>query len=227
MLKLYCGYDPAEKVGFYTFLESVLSRTDPNKVEIIPICRDKGSASNRFNMHWTEVPRRAGFRGRAVYADGCDMLCRADILELPDLLEPGCDVAVVQHNYSTKYPVKFLGQPNEDYERKNWASLIVFDNGNAIWHTLEEKIRDKPWSYVQRFGFLKDSRIGELPREWNWLVGEYPFNPDAKLAHFTIGGPWWPEYQNWDYADEWRAEWKKVNYHEPWTPDDSQMVSER
>ena len=30
--------------------------------------------------------------------------------------------------------------------------------------------------------------------------------PKAKLAHFTRGGPWFDEYRDCDYADEWRAE---------------------
>lgn len=231
MLKLYCGYDPAEKVGFYTFVESVLSRTDPNKVEIIPICREKGTASNRFNMHWPEIPRRAGFKGRPVYVDASDMLCRGDILELPELLETGCDVAVVQHEYSTKYPLKFLDQPNEDYPRKNWGSVIVFDAGNTVWRTLEEKAAGKSRTWLQRFSFLKDERIGSLPRQWNHLVGEYPYDPEAKIAHFTIGGPWWKPYKDCDYANEWREELKKVNYYQQWGDveayDDSPLVSER
>ena len=47
--------------------------------------------------------------------------------------------------------------------------------------------------------------IGQLPLEWNWLVGEYPYSPDARLAHFTCGGPYFAGYESSDYADEWRA----------------------
>lgn len=230
MLKLFVGLDPKELVGFHVFVQSVLSRTDPNQVEIIPICRTKGSASNTFNMHWPEIPRRCGFRGRAVFVDGSDMLCRADILELPDLLERGCDVAVVQHCYSTKYPTKFLGQSNEDYPRKNWMSVVVFECGNSVWRTLEEKAKGKPASYLHRLEFLPDDRIGDLPRTWNHLVGEYPYDTEAKIAHFTIGLPCWPAYKHWDYADEWRQELQKVNYFEAWGNepcDDTVKVSER
>jgi hypothetical protein len=45
--------------------------------------------------------------------------------------------------------------------------------------------------------------IGEIPLEWNWLVGEYEYNKDAKNVHWTLGGPYFEEYARSDYADEW------------------------
>lgn len=228
-VRLFVGLDPNELVGFHVFLQSVLGQTDPNQVEIYPICKTKGDASNTFNQHWTDIPKRCGYRGRAVFVDGCDMLCRADIRELVELIEPGCDVAVVPHEYSTKFPVKFLGHPNEDYPRKNWTSVLVIDAGMSIWRNLDSKIADKPKSYIQRLEFIKDERITYLPTVWNHLVSEYPYDPEAKIAHFTIGGPWWKRYERCDYADEWREWFKKTIYFAPWEEsfDDSPMVSER
>jgi hypothetical protein len=231
-VKVFCGLDPNELIGFHVFVQSVLSRTDPNKVEIVPVCGSKGTASNAFNKARFEIPFRCGFKGRAVWVDGSDMLCRADIQELPELLETGCDVAVVKHDYSTKYPIKFLGQSNDDYPRKNWSSVIVYDCGNTVWRKVTPEFvnKTKP-SELHRFSFLKEDRIGELPKEWNWLVSEYSYNPDAKIAHFTVGLPIWKPYKDCDYADEWREELKKVNYYQQWGEveayDDSPMVSER
>ena len=48
-----------------------------------------------------------------------------------------------------------------------------------------------------------DDAIGNIPLEWNWLVGEYPYNKDAKNVHWTLGGPYFADYNNSDYADEW------------------------
>ena len=56
-----------------------------------------------------------------------------------------------------------------------------------------------------------DDEIGALPLAWNWLVGEYDFNPDARVAHFTRGGPYFPAYANEDYSDEWRAALARAN----------------
>ena len=231
MLKLFVGLDPNELVGFHVFIQSVLNHTDPNKVEIIPVCGSKGTASNVFNKARFEIPYRCGFKGRAVWVDGSDMLCRADILELQDLLETGCDVAVAKHEYSTKHQTKFLGQPNEDYPRKNWSSVMVFDCGNYAWRKLTPDFISKASpADLHRFSFLKEDRIGDLAKEWNWLVGEYPYNPEAKLAHFTVGLPCWRPYKDCDYADEWRNTLKQVNHFQPWEPesyDDSPRVSER
>ena len=37
------------------------------------------------------------------------------------------------------------------------------------------------------------------------LSGEYDYRDDAKLVHFTDGGPYFDEYRNDEYADEWFA----------------------
>jgi hypothetical protein len=63
---------------------------------------------------------------------------------------------------------------------------------------------------LHRFNWLKDEEIGGLPLEWNWLVGEYTHNPDAKIAHFTRGGPYFPEYRDCDYSEEWFAEYRML-----------------
>ena len=59
---------------------------------------------------------------------------------------------------------------------------------------------------LHRFVWMNDELIGSLPLEWNWLQGEYSFNPRAKLLHFTLGGPWFEETAACDGADLWRAE---------------------
>jgi hypothetical protein len=229
MLNLFVGLDPNETVGFHVFVQSVLSRTNPNKVTITPVFGNKEDASNTFGKARFEIPARCGYRGIAVWMDGSDMLCRTDIADLPDLLETGCDVAVVPHIYSTKYATKFLGQPNEDYPRKNWSSLMVMNCGNYPWRKITpEYVACAKSSHLHRLEFLKDERIGYLDKEWNHLVNEYEYNPDAKIAHFTIGLPCWAPYAKCDYADEWRAELRKVNHFASWqTYDDSPLVSER
>jgi hypothetical protein len=45
-----------------------------------------------------------------------------------------------------------------------------------------------------------------LPLEWNWLVGEYEPNPNAKVLHYTLGTPCFPGYAECDQADLWWAE---------------------
>jgi hypothetical protein len=56
---------------------------------------------------------------------------------------------------------------------------------------------------LHRFHWTHEDYIGELSVDWNHLVGEYEPNPDAKIVHWTIGGPWFNEYHNVEYADDW------------------------
>jgi lipopolysaccharide biosynthesis glycosyltransferase len=221
-IPVYVGYDPRESVAFHVFCHSVLSRTKA-QVSFTPVCGEQGDASNTFSKARFLVPEMQGLRGWGIWADG-DMLCRADIQELWDLRESGYDVMVVKHDYRTKHPVKYLGQRNEDYPCKNWSSLMLINCGNAVWRRPSYKELFKgPAGLLHRFSFLEDERIGELPREWNHLVSEYDYDPNAKLVHYTIGIP--PFYPSCDYSGEWFNEMRAMNYHEHW--DQTALVSER
>jgi hypothetical protein len=230
-IRLFVGRDPAETVGFHAFVESVLRRTDQNRISITGLSGVQGDASTTFSKVRFRIPEFCGYNGWAIWCDGSDMLCRADIRELWDLRKMGYDLMVVPHEYRTKYSTKFLGQPNENYPRKNQSSLMLINCGSAVWRRpAYKKLLEGPAGLFHKFAFLEEERIGHLPYEWNWLVGEMPYNPEAKLVHFTIGGVWWKPYQSWDYADEWRDELKRVNHYQPWDVeayDDSPLVSER
>jgi len=41
-------------------------------------------------------------------------------------------------------------------------------------------------------------------------VGEYCFRSDAKIVHFTRGGPYFDAYRKSDYAEEWFAEFESM-----------------
>jgi len=51
-----------------------------------------------------------------------------------------------------------------------------------------------------------DNLIGEIPHQWNHLVGFDRPRADASLVHFTIGGPYFEEYRDCEYSAEWFAE---------------------
>lgn len=223
MIPLFVGFDSREAVGYSVFCHSVLTRTKA-LVSFTPVSGEKRDGSNSFIYSRFLVPYMMDYRGWAIWADGSDMLCLSDIEDLWALRESGLDVLVVKHEYSTKHPIKYLDQRNDDYERKNWSSLMLINCGNYPWRKITpEYVAKASGSHLHRFEFLKDDRIGELPREWNHLVGEYDHDPNIKLAHFTIGIP--PFYPNCDYAHEWNLELKTLTGHEHW--DSTELVSER
>jgi len=223
-IRLFVGKDPRETVGYHVFVESVLRRTDPNRISITALTGDQGDASTTFSKARFRIPELCGYRGWALWADGSDMLCRADIRELWELKTPGYDVMVVPHEYRTKYATKFLGQPNENYPRKNQSSLMLIDCGNDVWRRPGyKKLLNGPAGPLHRFEFLEEERVGHLPAEWNHIDLEMDHNPEAKLVHFSIGLPCWKPYSTSRFAEEWRAELNHANYYQPWEP----AVSER
>jgi hypothetical protein len=118
---------------------------------------------------------------------------------------------VVKHDYRTKAAVKYLGNRNEDYPRKNWSSVILWNCSHPANRLLTPSfIQQQPGSFLHRFSWLDDSLIGELPREWNWLAIEYPDNPAACLIHYTLGTPCFRDYADGPMADRWHATWQRL-----------------
>ena len=218
-INIFVGYDGVvEPVAYHVFCQSVIEKaTIPvsftplalNTLENYIETHDDGS--NAFIYSRFLVPYLCDFRGYALYVDG-DMLCRDDINNLIDEIDPFAAVSVVQHDYKTKHPVKYCGNKNEDYPKKNWSSLMFWDCGHHKNKKLTpEYIMKHEGKHLHRFEWLKNdfiNLVGELPKEWNWLVSEYDYNPDAKLVHFTIGTPCFSEYKDCDYAEEW---WDTLN----------------
>ena len=213
-LRIYVGYDPREAVVYHTFCESVLNHSSipvsfhPLSLSFLGKITGRRDSSNDFGYSRFLVPWLNKFQGWALYADG-DMVVKADIAELYALRENDKDVMVCQHAYETKAESKYLGNRNESYPRKCWSALVLWNCANYPNRKLTpEFVAQHDGKYLHRFSWLKDERIGELPLEWGWLDTEYRSNPDAKLVHYTLGSPCFPEYQDCDHAREWRqAHW--------------------
>ena len=219
MLQVFVGYDPKESVAFYTLAHSILRRSSV-PVTIAPLMRSqlKGiytrsrepTESTEFSLTRFLVPHLAGYRGWSVFMD-CDMLCRSDIAGLAGEIERQADKAVLvcKHDYVPKTERKFLDQVQTRYPRKNWSSLMAFNNERCRALT-PEHVNSASGLDLHRFKWIDDRLIGELPLEWNWLVGEYDRRPDAKIVHYTLGGPYFDATRDCDYADEWFAEFESM-----------------
>jgi lipopolysaccharide biosynthesis glycosyltransferase len=146
------------------------------------------------------------YEGWAIFIDG-DMIVRGDIAELWNLREYDKDVMVVKHDYKTRMTEKYLGAKNEDYPRKNWSSVILWNcNSHPNRRLTSEFVQKATGAELHRFSWLEDKRIGELPPEWNWLPDEYGPNPDAKLLHYTLGTPCFHEFADTPQGNEWHRE---------------------
>ena len=212
-IPVFVGYDPREAIAYHTCVNSII-RHASQPVAIIPIALNlfqdyketHTDGSNHFIYTRFLVPHLMGFKGWAIFIDG-DMIIRGDIVELWNLRELDKDVMVVKHDYQTCMPVKYLGAKNEDYPRKNWSSVILWNcNSFPNRQLTPEFVQTSSGSFLHRFAWLDDSRIGELPPEWNWLPDEYGPNLNAKLLHYTLGAPCFQEFADTPQGNEWHRE---------------------
>lgn len=216
-VSLFVGQDEREQVGLHVFCSSVWRRASIS-VAITPISHKALSdGTNAFTLSRFLVPFMMKYKGFAIWADGSDMLCLSDIAELWALCDPFMAVQVVKHDYLTRHPVKYLGQKNYDYHRKNWSSLMIINCAHFAWRKISpESIIDMPGTELHRFNFIKDEHIGELPKEWNVIIDEPNQAAEAKIAHFSIGLPvWYPEAQ---YATVWHKELGALQHYQEWKP---------
>jgi lipopolysaccharide biosynthesis glycosyltransferase len=212
-IPVFVGYDPREAIAYHVCCNSII-RNASAPVAIVPVALNLFSdyqethtdGSNHFIYTRFLVPWLMGWKGRAIFIDG-DMIVRGDIIELYNSLGLDKDVAVVKHDYQTKQTEKYMGAKNENYPRKNWSSVIVWNCASFPNRKLTpEFVMASTGAFLHRFTWLEDARIQELPPEWNWLFDEYGPNPNAKLLHYTLGTPCFHEYANTPQNDEWHRE---------------------
>jgi hypothetical protein len=161
------------------------------------------------------VPYLCNFEGKGIFFD-CDQLLRTDIAEIFTVLDdqPAKAVYVVKHTYEPRDDIKYLNTVQYKYPRKNWSSVV-------LWNCEHEKNRVVTPEFVNnseglklhRFTWLEDNYIGDLDVRWNWLVGEYDNPPDdVKNVHWTVGGPYFHEYESSDFSNEWFVQREKMQY---------------
>jgi lipopolysaccharide biosynthesis glycosyltransferase len=212
MIRLMVGFDQRESVAFHTFVQSVIEVTSvPVSVTPLVLSALPGysethtDGSNTFIYSRFLTPYLAGYSGWAIFADG-DMICREDLKRLWDLRDDRHAVMVVKHDYQTKAHQKYLGNKNENYPKKNWSSVILWNCGHAKNRVLTpDFVMSKNGKFLHRFSWLDEAEIGELPPEWNWLTTEYPDNYQAKLLHYTLGTPCFKHYRTSEMAELWWA----------------------
>ena len=218
-IPIFIGYDPREAVAYHTCANSII-RQASQPVAIIPLALNLFSdyqethtdGSNQFIYSRFLVPHLMGYTGHAIFIDG-DMIVRGDIVELWEQRNSYFDVQVVKHDYQTKMTEKYLGAKNENYPRKNWSSVILWNCGSYPNRRLTpEFIQKSTGAQLHRFTWIDDARIGELPPEWNWLPDEYGPNLNAKLLHYTLGTPCFHEFATTPQGDEWHREHMLADY---------------
>jgi hypothetical protein len=214
MIRVFIGYDPREAAAFSVLAFSIHARSS-QPVSIVPLILSelKGIMtrerhplqSTDFSFSRFLTPYLSDYSGWSVFMD-CDMLVRDDIAKLYALRDERYAVMVVKHDHVPKENKKFLDQPQTPYQKKNWSSVMLFNNSRCRALT-PEYVNTASGLELHQFKWLgNDDLIGDLPDRWNHLVGYNPPRKDASLVHYTLGGPYFDEYRNCEYAQEWRHE---------------------
>jgi hypothetical protein len=210
VIRVFAGFDPREEVGYHAFCSSLLHHSSAF-VSVTPLyMHGFPEGTNAFTFTRFLVPYLCGFKGWAVFVDGCDMVVNSDFGRIAKAFDPTKAVQVVKHRYKTKHPLKYRGTdmecPNRDYERKNWASMMLINCEHPAWAgmvpSVVEGMAEKPLSLLQ-LSWINDQDIGELPAEWNWLVDEFGENLNATILHWTAGIPGFPHYADAEMAGKW------------------------
>lgn len=222
-LKVCIGYDYREAIAYHVLAHSIMRRAS-KPVTIQPIIlsqygdfwkRERSPLqSTDFTYARFLTPWLADDGEVSIFMD-CDMLCLTDIWKLEAIAraDPYQDVFVVKHDYHPRTEDKFLGQKQTAYPCKNWSSLIAFNGHRQAVRGLDPAYVNKaePMDLHQ---FKWAQNVGSLDPEWNHLVGEYPPNPNAKIVHFTLGGPYFRGYENCEFADAWFEELRDMQHRD-------------
>lgn len=211
-IPIYVGYDAREAVAYHVWTQSVIERSS-EPVAFIPLHAPllqnfdgQQDGTNAFIYSRFLVPYLCGYEGFALFVDG-DMVVLDDIAKLWALRDSSKAIQVVKHDYKTKHPRKYIGtameSDNMDYPGKNRSSVILYNCAHPKNRRLTRSlVGEAGGQFLHRFSWLADDDIGELPPEWNVLVGEQDASC-ASLLHYTLGVPGIKHYEHCDGADHW------------------------
>jgi hypothetical protein len=218
-IPIFIGYDPRERAATNVLIDSLYQHSSA-PLAITPLVTPQLEAQGLYNRQrdprqstafsFTRflVPRLMGYQGWAIFMD-CDMLARGDIAELWALRDDTFAVQCVQHLHVPGETVKFLGEMQLAYPKKNWSSLMLL-NCTRCTALSPEYVNSATGLELHGFHWLAgDHEISGLPEGWNHLVAvqEPAKATGAPLLHWTLGGPWFSEQRTMGegLAAEWFA----------------------
>ena len=217
-MKIFVGYDTREDIAYQVCEYSIYKHSD--SAQVIPLNQNilrqdkwywRGEdklASTEFTYSRFLVPNLNNFKGWAVFCD-CDFLFFEDVEKILNNIDESKAVYCVQHDYTPKEKHKMDGQKQTIYPRKNWSSFILFNCSHPSNKGLSvDLVNSETGSFLHQFKWLKDSEIGSLDERWNWLEGWTSKHNNKKpfAVHYTRGGPWFDEWQDVEFANEWIEE---------------------
>ena len=213
---VFIGFDKREKIASdvceYSLkknskidLKISLLKTDELRKKKLYKREEDKLSSTEFTFTRFLVPYLMNYKGFAIFCD-CDFLWLSDVSNLFKLVKKEYAVQCVKHEYNPKDLTKMDGRLQTIYPRKNWSSMVIWNcehpSNKVVTPNL---INSETGKFLHRFGWLKNSEIGSISNEWNWLVNWYkePLDGKPKALHFTEGGPWFENHSKSEYDKLW------------------------
>lgn len=203
-IPIFIGYDFRERAAANTLIDSLYQNSSV-PLAITPLVtsqlisqkiyyreRDEKQSTD-FSFSRFLVPFLMGYKGWAIFMD-CDMLCFSDIKGLWEKRNDEFAVMCVKHNHVPGEKIKFLGEIQSKYQKKNWSSMMLLNCERCKSLTVEY-VNTASGLELHRFNWLKsENEIGSLSIDWNFLVGVNKLSEEKNkffnLIHWTLGGPW-------------------------------------
>lgn len=213
-INIFVGLDEPNAISYETCVSSIKRGNKRYELNIQPInyntipqyTRERDPyESTQFAFARFFVPYLSNFTGVSIFMDG-DFLFMDSIDKLIDLYDSQYAIMCCMHDYNPTNIVKMDGKPQTQWPRKNWSSLMMFNNEHPKNKTLTPStINNQSGAFLHRFRWLEDNEIGPIPLQWNWLVGWYkePADGTPKALHYTEGGPWLDGFEDCEYAKNW------------------------
>jgi len=219
MYKIYIGFDSSnygQQLAYDVCKKSILNHcSNPEKIEIIQLLKRDLERKKIFWRNQTDgvteftytrflAPYLNKYKGWALFCDS-DFLWECDVIELIEKYKNNnYAICCVKHIYTNcNGKTKMNGLPQEWYPRKNWSSLMLFNcEHNSTKKLTLENVNTQSPAWLHRMNWALDNEIGEIPKDYNYLV-DYYHDGNFKVLHYTDGGPWHPGYEDCQYGNKW------------------------
>lgn len=219
LIKIFVGYDRRIPVAFQTLVHSITERST------LPVTFCPISLTNLGELYTREVnplqstefsfsrfftPYLCNYEGWSIFMDN-DVIALDDIAKLWALRDDKYAVMCVKHDHDPGEAEKFMHAAQTKYQKKNWSSVMLFNNAKCKALT-PEYVNSASGLELHQFKWLEsDDLIGAIPQKWNHLVDYTEATEPPALLHYTEGGPFYPDYANCGYSKEWFAEFAAAN----------------
>lgn len=227
-MKVYIGYDEREHAAAEVARKS-LKRVTLGEVEPEMLCMPKlvdhgllsqrvvdqrgrqdydlisnAPQSTRFAISRFLVPVLCQ-QGYALFVDS-DVVFVRDPRSMLMEVKAQHAVSVVKHGGVVNTGLKMGGVVQQDYHRKNWSSVALYNCDHRAHRRLSLRdINERPGRDLHAFYWLGDDEIGELAPQWNWLVDVQARPRNLGIAHMTLGGPWIDGWQGGSFDLDWQG----------------------